>query len=84
MAPAEVQPRLSGRSTSHNARRKRLQDYLQVDRAILKLVDQATESRKISQQVKEAIEKTNGPRSVFSQWFGAEINNLPDNLRKFF
>ena len=84
MAPAEVQPRLSGRSTSHNARRKRLQDYLQVDGAILTLVDQATESSKISQQVEEAIVKTNGPRYAFSQWIDAEINNLPDNLRKFF
>ena len=51
-----------------------------MDEAILKLVDQASESQKLCQQVEDAIAGTNNPRTAFTQWMGAEVSNLPAHL----
>ena len=75
---AQVKP-----APSHVSKRKREQTA-SVDDALFKLVEQASGTQRLCQQVDQVLQSNQKPRTAFSQWIAAETESLPDELFRRF
>ena len=89
IAPESSQPGTSSQADSRPSQVSKLpnhnrQQTTAIDDALLKLVEQASATQRLCQQVDEVLSSNRNPRSMFSQWIGAETKMLPDHMFRQF
>ena len=89
IAPESSQPGTSSQADSRPSQVSKLPNHKRqqttaIDDALLKLVEQASATQRLCQQVDEVLSSNRNPSSMFSQWIGAETEMLPDHMFRQF
>ena len=74
--PTSSQSGIPAAAPKGKASRKRRQ----LDNAILKLVEKASGTQKMQEQLDAAILSSNNAQATWANWMGTELQSLPENL----